>query len=40
MPKRKVARSAVTGRFVKKSEAKRRPRTTGVETVPTKKKKR
>jgi len=29
----KVARSAVTGRFVKLSEAKRHPRTTVVETI-------
>ena len=30
---RKAARSAVTGRFVKKSYAKRYPKTTVVETV-------
>lgn len=35
MPRKstKVARSAKTGRFVKKSYAKRNPRTTVVETV-------
>ena len=35
---RKVARSAVTGRFVKKSTAKSNPRTTVVETIKTRKK--
>jgi hypothetical protein len=36
IPKRKtrtVARSAVTGRFIKKSTAKRNPRTTVIEKV-------
>jgi len=36
---RKVSRSAVTGRFVKKSTAKRHPRTTVTETVRTPRKK-
>ena len=40
MAKRRVARSAVTGRFVKRSTAKKNPRTTVVETVPTRKKKK
>ena len=35
---RKVARSAITGKFVKKSTAKARPRTTVVETIKLKKK--
>lgn len=35
---RKVARSAVTGRFVKKSTARANPRTTVVETIKTRKK--
>jgi len=39
MPARKVSRSAVSGRFVKKSTAKRNPRTTVTETVKTPKKK-
>jgi hypothetical protein len=41
MGSRKVARSAVSGRFVKKSTAARHPKTTVVETVkvPSKKKK-
>jgi hypothetical protein len=39
MPARKVRRSAVSGRFVKKSTAKRNPRTTVTETVKTPKKK-
>jgi hypothetical protein len=34
---RKVARSAKTGRFVKKSVAKRNPNTTVVETITRKK---
>lgn len=33
---RKVARSAISGRFVKKSTASRSPRTTVVETVKSK----
>ena len=36
--KRKVSRSAITGRFVKESTAKRNPRTTVTETVKTPKK--
>lgn len=32
---RKVVRSAITGEFVKKTEAIRRPKTTVVETVKT-----
>jgi len=41
MPKgRKVVRSAVTGKFVKKSKAKTNPRTTVTETMKGKKKKR
>ncbi len=38
MGKRRVSRSAVTGRFVKPSTAKRHPRTTVTETVRTKRK--
>ena len=37
---RKVARSAVTGRFVKKSYAKRNPSRTVVESVPCKPRKK
>jgi hypothetical protein len=37
---RKVARDAGTGRFIPKSEAKRRPKTTVVETVPSRKRRR
>ncbi len=33
---RKVVRDAGTGRFVKKGEAKKRPKTTVTETVPVK----
>jgi len=33
MPKRKVARSAVSGRFIKKSYAKKHPRTTEIEKM-------
>ena len=40
MAKRKIARSAITGRFVKQSTAKRHPKTTVVETVKTSKKKK
>ena len=40
MPTRKVSRSAVTGRFVKRSTAKRNPRTTVTETVKTPKKRK
>jgi len=38
--KRKVVRSAITGKFVKKSKAKSNPKTTVTETVRTRKKKR
>lgn len=34
---RKAARSAITGRFVKKSYAKKHPKTTVVETIKKKK---
>lgn len=37
---RKVNRSAVTGRFVKSSTAKRHPRTTVTETVKSKKRRK
>lgn len=37
---RKVARSAKTGRFVPKKQAKRNPSTTVVETVPPKKRRK
>jgi len=33
MPKKKIARSAVSGRFVKKSYAKKHPHTTEIERV-------
>jgi len=38
--KRKIRRSAVTGRFITKSEAERNPNTTVTETVPITPKKR
>ena len=37
---KKIARSAITGRFVKEETAKRRPRTTVIETVRTKRPKK
>ena len=37
---RRVARSAVTGRFIKKSTAKRNPKTTVIETVRNRRSKR
>lgn len=35
MPKKKITRSSVSGRFVKKSYAKKNPKTTETETVKT-----
>ena len=40
MGKRKIRRSAVTGRFVKKSTVKRNPRETVTETRQTRRKKK
>jgi len=37
---RKVHRSAITGRYVKKDYARRNPKTTVTETVPVKKKRK
>lgn len=39
-PKRKVVRDAGSGQFVPKGEAKRRPKGTVTETVPTRRRKR
>jgi hypothetical protein len=40
MPQRKIARSAGTGRFVKKSYAKTHPKTTEIEKVPLRRRRR
>lgn len=40
MVKRKIVRDAGTGRIVKTEEAKKRPRTTVTETVPTPKRRK